>query len=72
MTPPPPRLGLTLLQSFVECPERCLYRLEFVNGRFMYAVRVDTSHVQVATPPPHPGAGSWPRSGSGDVLRISL
>ena len=40
--------GLTLLQSFVEAPEQALYRLEFVNGRFMYAVRVDTSHVKVA------------------------
>ena len=40
--------GLTLLQSHIDCPDKCLYRLEFINARFLYAVRVDTSHVQVA------------------------
>ena len=35
--------GITLLQAYVEPPEPCITRMEFVGGRFFYAVRVDTS-----------------------------
>jgi hypothetical protein len=35
--------GVTLLQAYIEAPERCITRVEFVGGRFLYAVRVDTS-----------------------------
>ena len=35
--------GITLLQEYVEAPEPCITRVEFVGGRFLYAVRVDTS-----------------------------
>ncbi len=36
--------GMTLLQEYIEAPEPCITRVEFVGGRFLYAVRVDTSH----------------------------
>ena len=35
--------GITLLQEYIEAPEPCIIRVEFVGGRFLYAVRVDTS-----------------------------
>ncbi len=35
--------GITLLQAYVEPPEPHITRMEFVGGRFFYAVRVDTS-----------------------------
>lgn len=35
--------GITLVQRYVEAPEPFVTRLEFVGGRFLYAVRVDTS-----------------------------
>jgi hypothetical protein len=35
--------GVTLLQTYVKAPEPCITRVEFVGGRFLYAVRVDTS-----------------------------
>ncbi len=35
--------GVTLLQAYIEPPEPCITRMEFVGGRFFYAVRVDTS-----------------------------
>ena len=34
--------GITLLQEYIEAPEPCITRVEFVGGRFLYAVRVDT------------------------------
>jgi hypothetical protein len=37
--------GITLVQEYIESPDQCLYRLEFVGGRHMYSVRVDTSSV---------------------------
>ena len=39
----PPVDGLHLLQQYVEAPEPLITRAEFVGGRFMYAVEVDTS-----------------------------
>jgi glutathione synthase/RimK-type ligase-like ATP-grasp enzyme len=36
--------GITLVQRYIQAPEPFITRLEFVGGRFLYAVRVDTSH----------------------------
>jgi glutathione synthase/RimK-type ligase-like ATP-grasp enzyme len=38
-----PRDGIWLVQRYVEAPERFITRAEFIGGRFLYAVRVDTS-----------------------------
>ena len=35
--------GITLIQSYIDAPEPCITRVEFVGGHFLYAVRVDTS-----------------------------
>lgn len=35
--------GITLIQEYIEAPEPCITRVEFVGGKLMYAVRVDTS-----------------------------
>jgi hypothetical protein len=39
----PPVDGLHLLQQYVRAPQPLITRAEFVGGRFMYAVEVDTS-----------------------------
>lgn len=38
-----PRDGIWLVQRYIEAPEPFITRAEFVAGRFLYAVRVDTS-----------------------------
>ena len=35
--------GITLVQRYIEAPQPFITRVEFVGGRFLYAVRVDTS-----------------------------
>ncbi|WP_153125531.1 ATP-grasp domain-containing protein [Peribacillus tepidiphilus] len=35
--------GITLIQEYIQAPEPFITRCEFVNGKFLYAVRVDTS-----------------------------
>jgi len=35
--------GITLIQQYIQAPEPYITRVEFVGGRLMYAVRVDTS-----------------------------
>ena len=35
--------GITLIQQYVEAPEPCITRVEFIGGKYFYAVRVDTS-----------------------------
>ncbi len=35
--------GITLVQEYIRAPEPFITRCEFVGGRFLYAVRVDTS-----------------------------
>lgn len=35
--------GITLIQEYIEAPEPFITRVEFVGGRLLYAVRVDTS-----------------------------
>jgi hypothetical protein len=35
--------GITLIQQYIQSPEPYITRCEFVGGKFLYAVRVDTS-----------------------------
>jgi hypothetical protein len=35
--------GITLIQEYIRAPEPNITRVEFVGGRFLYAVRVDTT-----------------------------
>jgi hypothetical protein len=35
--------GVTLIQQYIEAPEPSITRVEFVGGKLLYAVRVDTS-----------------------------
>jgi hypothetical protein len=35
--------GITLIQEYIQSPENYITRCEFVGGKFVYAVRVDTS-----------------------------
>ena len=35
--------GVTLIQEYIESPQPYITRVEFVGGKFLYAVRVDTS-----------------------------
>ena len=35
--------GITLIQEYIRAPEPHITRVEFVGGRFLYAVRVDTT-----------------------------
>jgi len=35
--------GITLIQRYIKAPEPFITRVEFVGGRFLYAVRVDTT-----------------------------
>lgn len=35
--------GVTLIQEYIQAPEPYITRVEFVGGKFLYAVRVDTS-----------------------------
>lgn len=35
--------GITLIQEYIRSPEPYITRVEFVGGKFLYAVRVDTS-----------------------------
>lgn len=35
--------GITLIQQYIEAPQPFITRCEFIGGKFLYAVRVDTS-----------------------------
>ncbi|MAX08847.1 MAG: alpha-L-glutamate ligase [Gammaproteobacteria bacterium] len=35
--------GITLLQEYIEAPTASIFRMEFVNCKFLYAIEVDTS-----------------------------
>ena len=35
--------GITLIQQYIESPEKFITRAEFIGGEYMYSVRVDTS-----------------------------
>jgi len=43
-TYPAPIDGILLIQEYVRAPQPFIVRLEFIGGRFYYAVRVDTSN----------------------------
>ncbi|WP_391117109.1 ATP-grasp domain-containing protein [Psychrobacillus sp. L3] len=36
--------GITLIQEYIQSPESFITRAEFIGGKFVYAVRVDTSN----------------------------
>jgi len=38
--------GITLLQGAVDSPDSTMYRMEFLDGQFLYAVKIDTSSVK--------------------------
>ncbi|MDR2076933.1 MAG: hypothetical protein LBP61_08415 [Desulfovibrio sp.] len=40
----PPVDGILLLQAYIQAPQPFITRLEFVAGRFLYALRADTSN----------------------------
>jgi len=35
--------GITLLQEYIDAPSKSIFRMEFVDAKFLYAVEVDTS-----------------------------
>ena len=35
--------GINLIQSYIDAPESFITRMEFIGGKFFYAVKVDTS-----------------------------
>ena len=35
--------GITLIQEYIKSPEQYITRCEFIGGKFLYAVQVDTS-----------------------------
>jgi len=37
--------SIYLVQEFIESPEKCLWRMEFVGGQLVYGVRVDTADI---------------------------
>ena len=39
----PPVDGVTLVQEYIQAPEPCIVRVEFIGRELLYAVRVDTS-----------------------------
>ncbi|HET7848151.1 MAG TPA: hypothetical protein VFL51_03715 [Pseudolabrys sp.] len=68
--------GITLVQRYIKTPEPFITRVEFVGGRFLYAVRVDTSQgfelcpadaCQIDAPAV---AGVCPAVAPGDKFRI--
>jgi glutathione synthase/RimK-type ligase-like ATP-grasp enzyme len=58
----PPVDGLHLLQQYVRAPEPIITRAEFVGGRFMYAVEVDTSEGFELCPADACAVGEAPRA----------
>ncbi|MEX2642118.1 MAG: hypothetical protein WD270_01610 [Acetobacterales bacterium] len=55
--------GITLVQQYVRAPQPEIVRAEFVGGRFLYAVRVDTAGGFELCPADacEPGAGGRPK-----------
>jgi hypothetical protein len=71
--------GLSLLQEYVRAPRPVITRAEFVGGRFLYAVEVDTSDgfelcpadacaIGDANCPVGEGAGEAPRGGKFTII----
>ncbi len=65
--------GITLVQRYIAAPEPFITRLEFVGGRFLYAVRVDTSEGFELCPADVcaiPGDGAAAPLAAGEKFRI--
>jgi hypothetical protein len=67
--------GITLVQRYIRAPEPFITRVEFVGGRFFYAVRVDTSQGFELCPADAcqvdgAAAGACPAEGLGDKFQI--
>src|SRR5215204_374171 len=69
--------GITLVQRYIEASEPFITRLEFVGGRFLYAVRVDTSQGFELCPADacavdarSIGSGSRPALAPGEKFRV--
>lgn len=68
-----PRDGIWLVQRYVAAPEPFITRAEFVAGRFLYAVRVDTSEGFELCPADAcmvPEAAACPAVAPGEKFRI--
>ena len=68
-----PRDGIWLVQRYVAAPEPFITRAEFVGGRFLYAVRVDTSEGFELCPADAcavPEGAACPAVAPGDKFRI--
>jgi hypothetical protein len=68
-----PRDGIWLVQRYIEAPETFITRAEFVGGRFLYAVRVDTSEGFQLCPADAcavPPAATCPAEARGPKFRI--
>ena len=75
----PPIDGITLVQEYIEAPEPCIVRVEFIGREFLYAVRVDTSDgfelcpadvCELESPTCLFEAGNFPtQTGKFDILR---
>jgi GNAT superfamily N-acetyltransferase len=72
----PPVDGITLVQRYIKATEPFITRVEFVGGKFLYAVRVDTSQgfelcpadvCQIDAPPL---AAACPTAAPGDKFQI--
>lgn len=68
-----PRDGIWLVQRYIAAPEPFITRAEFVGGRFVYAVRVDTSEGFELCPADAcalPDGAACPAVAPGDKFRI--
>lgn len=68
--------GITLIQRYIQAPEPFITRVEFVGGKFLYAVRVDTSEgfelcpADVCAIDAQSVAGVCPAVAPGDKFRV--
>lgn len=63
--------GITLVQRYIAAPELFITRVEFVGGRFLYAVRVDTSEGFELCPADQCAAGEvCPAEAKGPRFRV--
>lgn len=68
-----PRDGIWLVQRYIRAPEPFITRAEFVGGRFLYAVRVDTSQGFELCPADQcqiPEPTTFPVIGPGEKFRV--
>jgi hypothetical protein len=53
--------GITLVQRYIKAPQPFITRAEFVGGKFLYAVRVDTSQGFQLCPADQCQVEAWPK-----------